>query len=198
MNILKNFFKENKFFLILILLIILVRSFLFDFFLISWYSMYPTLDDHNLVLLTHIDQKYERWDIIIFDSKMKKSESQKNWRDAIFWEKNLYIKRIIWVEGDTLKFDNWEVYLKKEWEKEFKKLDENFLDTTNKWKTYVNQNDLNWVFLVEKWMYFVMWDNRNWSTDSRVCFYYSCENSPHEPFVSKKDIVWKILWKINF
>ncbi len=180
--------------IIIAVVVLIIRTFIAEPFQISGQSMYKSYYDKDFIIVdrfSYLDIPWikhwevKRWDVIVFKPHVSK-------------KREYYIKRVIWLPWDKIKFENWEVYLQKEWKWPFLKIDEPYLDKENKGHTYVR-----WIekeFDVPKWEYFAMWDNRNHSDDSRTCFDISCSYSPRDSYIPKKDIVWKVfldLWYFN-
>lgn len=109
-----------------------------------------------------------------------------------FVNHNYRLSRVIALPWDTIKFQDWEVLLKKVWEKNFLKLNEEYLSPVNKWKTYLPFAENETEFLVPRWEYFVMWDNRNNSGDSRHCF-QSCSMPWSAHYIKGANIIWKVI-----
>lgn len=122
----------------------------------------------------------QRGDIVVFKIPHENKKDEK-----------YYIKRIIGIAGDTIKFENGEVYVKTKESTEFIKLDETYLNNYNKGNTKTYFDNLN-EYEVPENKYFVMGDNRNSSTDSRSCFEGSlssnCQNDISKAFIDK-DII---------
>jgi len=111
-------------------------------------------------------------------------------------DKKYFLKRIIWISGDSIKISKWKVYLKKKGENSYRELDEKFLNAKNYNNTnvfWVNKNTRDFEYIVPDGEYFVMWDNRANSSDSRVCFDYICRDYWISPYIKKEQIVGKIL-----
>lgn len=180
-----DFFKDL---IIIILIVVLIRSFIAMPFQISWQSMYSSYYDREFIIvdrLSYLIWEPNRWDAIVFEPNI--------WED-----KKYFLKRIIWMPGDKLKIDWWEVYIKQDWEDKYSIIEEWYLNTENKWYTFVWSS--RWSVEYNLWedQYFVMWDNRNHSTDSRECFSNCVWRNE---YISKDDIVWKVfldLWYFNF
>lgn len=167
--------------IILIALIYILYRNLFFVYINSWVSMEPTILNQNKVLVNKYVYNFDDpklWDIIVFDSKIS------------LWKK-YYIKRIIGLPGEKIKFENWFVFIKKTFSDDFVKLKEDYLLDTVQWKTNLPIDVIEKEFSIPENNYFVLGDNRLTSSDSRSCF-MSCSipNSSH--FISREDIVWKV------
>jgi hypothetical protein len=104
------------------------------------------------------------------------------------------------MPGDTIRFEDGEVLIKKSWTDTFVKISEKYLSSANAGQTHLPENVKTNEFIIDEWHYWVMWDNRNNSADSRSCFKIclNSDNSAH--FIRRKDIVWKVLlnlWYYN-
>jgi signal peptidase I len=111
--------------------------------------MEATLHDKDVIFvekLSLIGENIKRGQIIIFDSKNSKNE--------------IYVKRVIGVEGDEIEIKEGKVYLNGSVLKE-DYLSEN---TITKPGTFMTKNK---KYKVEKGYIFVLGDNREHSTDSR-------------------------------
>jgi len=128
-------------------------------------------------------QKVIRGDVVVFKPEV----------DEV---KEFFIKRVVWMPGDTIKIEGWEVYLKKEDETEFTMLVETYLNEKNAWNTR-SQNKSN-IYVVPENSYFVMWDNRNESSDSRSCFSHTCLSNWRNNYISKEFVVWKVLLDFGY
>ncbi|NCP76743.1 signal peptidase I [bacterium] len=105
--------------------------------------------------------------------------------------KEYYIKRVIGLPGDTVKFEEGNVFLKVSGKTNFVKLNEGYLSLANNGKTFLPMDVKETEFLVPEGQYFTMGDNRNNSSDSRSCF-MSCSISGSTHFVSRANIVGKL------
>lgn len=181
---------------IIIVIVLVLRTYLVEPFQISGQSMYESYYDKQFILVdrfSYLDIPYiktweiERWDVVVL----------RPWVDK---DREYFIKRVIWVWWDTIKIEDGNVYLKTKWKDEFIELDESdYLTPENDWHTYVKW----WakIFEIPEWEFFIMWDNRNHSSDSRTCFSYSCTISSKDAYVEKDNIIWKVLldlWYFNF
>lgn len=185
-----EFFRDL---VIVIIVVFFIRTFIAEPFQISWQSMSTSYYDKEFIIVDRFSYldipvvknwNITRWDVVVFKPNVSK-------------EKQYYIKRVIWLPGETLKIENWQVYIKKVWSKEFIELDEKYLSDANKWLTYVRWDSKAHEYTVPDNSYFVMWDNRNASTDSRECF-FSCVIDWHSNFIEKKDITGKVFLDLGY
>ena len=183
----KDFLKDL---IIIVVVVLIIRTFFILPFQISGQSMYDSYYDKEFIIvdrfsyLSHLSSP-KRWDVVVFNTHIS--------------EKEYFIKRIIWLPWETLKIVWGIAYIKEVWSDKFVALDEKYLSSDNYNETYVSGDDKEYIYEVPKDSYFVMWDNRNASTDSRACF-SSCSFWWKSNFIVKKDIVWKVfidLWYFN-
>ena len=138
-----KFFREAIPYIIIILLVIIIRSFIITPIKVDGTSMYNTLDNGEILLLKKYEKSYKRFDVIVFY----------NGHDRL-------IKRIIGLPGEEVKYKDNKLYINGKYIKE------DFLK--NNQKTYdFNLKDLGYN-KVPKDSYFVLGDNRTNSTDSRI------------------------------
>jgi signal peptidase I len=156
-------------FLILVFWIVLfIRLFIATPYTVIWSSMAPNFYQKDWIIVEKITQRFgtfERWNVIVFVAP---------------WKTSPYIKRIIWLPWETVKFQDWEVYIcsdnvpswavikDSEWNN-CEKLPETYLPDWLKTNATCGKDE----FKVE-WGYFVMWDNRWRTTDSLCCFWIEC------------------------
>jgi signal peptidase I len=113
-------------------------------------SMYSTLHDKDVLFVEKIStltHSYKRGQIVIFDSKNL--------------NKDIYVKRVIGIQGDEIEVKNGKVYLNGE------DLKEDYLDAN----TITNPGPFllkNGKYKVEEGYVFVLGDNRGDSVDSRM------------------------------
>lgn len=140
--------KENKkeavTYLLIILFIILVRTYVVTPVRVSGSSMANTLKNGEILLLNKFEYRFS--DIKRFDIVVVKSHGER------------IIKRVIGLPGETLKYENGILYIND------KMIEENYLDEVTKDFTYEGK--------IPDECYFVMGDNRDDSLDSRYfgCF----------------------------
>ncbi|MFA8439064.1 signal peptidase I [Pueribacillus sp. YX66] len=151
--------------LIALIIVALVRQYLFANYIVNGESMMPTIEEGNRLIVNKIEVEIrspERFDLIVFHANSEED----------------YIKRVIGLPGDTIKYENDQLYVNG------KAVDEPYLDD---FKTDLIDGQLteNFTLLdktgrstVPKDYYFVLGDNRRHSYDSR-----------HIGFISKEEIV---------
>ncbi len=180
--------------IIIILVIVLVmRTFLIMPFKINGQSMYETYYDREFIIVDRFSyrdlpvfwktQEVERGDVIVF-------------APGVSDERKYFIKRVIALPGETLKIEWWNVYIKAIGEEDFTILNEDvYLSDENNGDTTVKNDTSAYVYEVPENRYFVMGDNRNHSTDSRNCF-QSC--SVRTNYVKPDEIIGKVLVDLGY
>ncbi len=132
----------------------------------------------------------QRGDIIVFHPPHNQGE--------------YFIKRVIGLAGETVKFQDGDIYIVNKTHPEGLKLEENYLNSVNKGNTLPREGQTEYT--VPEGTYFVMGDNRKFSSDSRHCFNETlvttnCKTSTDEAhFLPVKNIegkAWIILWPFN-
>ena len=167
-NFLLDLFDMVSFLVFVLWIVLFIRFFVANPYTVVWSSMAPTFIEKDFIIVDKISQKLwrlDRWDVIVFVPQ---------------WKTIPYIKRIIWLPGETVKFQDGEVYIcsnnipsgslviDSEWNN-CEKLPEPYLP----WWLQTNATCGKDEFKVE-WWYFVMWDNRWRTTDSLCCFWIEC------------------------
>ena len=97
----KEKLKEFSSYVLIILIVILVRTFIITPVRVYWTSMQPTMDDGNIVFLNKLGNKYNRFDIIVFD-----------------YNNDELVKRVIGLPGDQIKYENNKLYVNGKYVKE--------------------------------------------------------------------------------
>ncbi|MBX9809356.1 signal peptidase I [Candidatus Gracilibacteria bacterium] len=140
-------------------------------------SMAPTINDQDLLDVTTNLEKINRGTIVVFHALEGK-----------------YIKRIIGLSGETIKFSSGIVLIREVNSNEFIKLDEPYLGVANINHTYLPEYITEEEFTIPKDAYWVMGDNRQNSADSRQCF-QSCFNEELTGHFLKKENIYGIVIK---
>ena len=143
------FWEVLKFFFLTLLIVIPVRFWVAQPFIVSGASMLPTLLDGEYLIIDEISprfQDYERGEIVVFRYPNDPSK--------------FFIKRIIGLPGDMISIKDGKVFLYNEEHKDGVLLQEPYIDgiITGPEESITLGKD----------EYFVLGDNRNVSFDSRV------------------------------
>lgn len=142
--------KEISIYLLIIVMVILIRTFIITPVRVNGTSMDPTLKNGEIMILNKI--KYNKNDIKRFDIVVVKME------------KELLIKRVIGLPNEEVKYVDNKLYINGEYIKE------SFLND-DVYTTNFSLDDFKLKKIPEN-CYFVMGDNREVSLDSRTfgCF----------------------------
>lgn len=163
----KSIFKDIISYLLIILLVIFIRLFLFDPVKVDGPSMDTTLSDGEVLILNKI--KYKSNDIKRFDIVVAKADNTR------------IIKRVIGLPGDTIYCKDNEIYVNG------KKIDNSFASTkTDDFKL----EDIGFTKIPGD-KYFLLGDNRKVSLDSR---YNEIGLVSKDNIVGKAEI---IVWPFN-
>lgn len=137
----KEILKEYLVYVMIIVFIILLRTFVVTPVRVDGNSMNDNLKDGEILLLKKYDKSYERFDIVIFNYKNDK-----------------LIKRIIGLPGEKVEYKDNKLYI------DGKYVEENMI---NKKTADFNLKELG-IEIIPDGYYFVLGDNRTNSTDSRI------------------------------
>jgi signal peptidase I len=99
----KAFFKELIPYVIILIVVVLIRSYIVTPVKVSGQSMYPTLKGTEVMILNKLDKKYERYDIVV----VKSSDGD-------------IIKRVYGLPGETISCEGGNIYING------KKIDDDF------------------------------------------------------------------------
>ncbi len=164
-----KFIKEWGSYVIIIILIIFVRSYIITPVIVRGDSMYDTLKDGEVLFLSKIS--YRLHDIKRFDVVVIKDKSS-----------DFIIKRVIGLPGDTIEYKDDVLYING------KKYSKKFTDDVTEDFTLediCSINDIECNGTIPKNMYLVLGDNRDVSADSRV-----------KGLIDRKQIVGKAVFRI--
>lgn len=140
MKILKEFLP----YIVIILVVVLIRSFVVTPVIVSGNSMDDTLKNNQVLLLKKYDRNYQRFDIVVID-----------FNSEILKEK--LIKRIIGLPGEEVKYQDGSLYINN------KLVKDNFSSITSDFTS----REIGSI-KVPKGKYLVLGDNRGNSVDSRL------------------------------
>lgn len=138
--------KEIIPYIVILIIVILIRSFIVTPVQVVGSSMYPTLSNSEILFLNRIDYKLneiERYDIVVLDNSNNSNEH--------------LIKRVIGLPKEHIAYRNGKLYI-------------NDIETDDKFSYITNNFDLKDLGYdkIPEGYYFVIGDNRNDSSDSRV------------------------------
>lgn len=168
----KTIFDVAEIVTISIVVVFLLVTFSFRLASVNGKSMYPTLKDGEILIVTNLFYQPKSGDIIVFQ--------QSNMESRIF--DYPLVKRVIATEGQTIEFDfeKWKVTV------DGVELDEEYVNYIK--GASMKREDIkgNKIVVPEGYL-FVMGDNRNNSTDSR---------DNRVSFVRKDEILGKVLIRL--
>lgn len=130
--------KELIPYLVIILVVVVIRTFIITPIIVQGESMVPTLDGGELMVLKKYDTNYNRFDIVVVNKSV---------------EGDNLIKRVIGLPGETIRYKNDRLYIN----------DEIIEDVY----AYGETGNFQEITLGED-EYFLMGDNREISLDSRM------------------------------
>lgn len=143
-----NLWEIIKFTLIALIIVVPVRMFIAQPFVVSGESMYPTFHDKDYLIVDEISYQFKdpaRGEVVIFRYPLQPDR--------------FFIKRIIALPGEVMTYDQGKITIKNIETGETQTLDE----------TYILENSPGkFSVTLAEGEYFVMGDNRNGSSDSRA------------------------------
>lgn len=137
-------------------IVLFIRFFIANPYTVVGASMSPTFEENDFIIVDKITPRvgeWARWDIIVFVPPGKTVP---------------YIKRIIWLPGETVKVTNGWVQICKD--NECNILEETYLPEWLKTEAKCGLSQ----FEIDDTGFFVMGDNRWFTTDSLCCFGIWC------------------------
>lgn len=134
-------FKELMPYVIIIVVVVLIRTFIATPVRVNGVSMEPYLKAKDILILNKLDKKYKRFDIVVINTNNTK-----------------IIKRVIGLPGEDIKYEDCKLYIN----------DEEIEDYVTKCITddFSLESLYNYK-MIPNGYYFVMGDNRKNSSDSR-------------------------------
>lgn len=143
----ESFWELVRFAVLAILIVLPIRIFIAQPFIVSGASMYPTFHDSEYLIIDEISYilgEPKRNDVVVF--KYPKDTTK------------FFIKRIIGLPGETVDINGEEVTITNAENKDGFKLDQPYVE---------NKSNTTGHYVLEEDEYFVMGDNRSASSDSR-------------------------------
>jgi signal peptidase I len=144
----QNIIEFVKFALIAVIIVIPIRMYIAQPFIVSGSSMFPTFHDGEYLIVDELSYNLgepKRYDPIIFHYPKD--------------HKKYFIKRIIGLPNETVIINNGIVTIK----------NNEFPEGFNLEEKYINEKfGTDGIYINNEDEYFVMGDNRNFSSDSRV------------------------------
>lgn len=140
----KKILKDIIPYIVIIVAVVLIRSFLVTPVRVTGYSMYPTFDDGQILILNKTKNEYKRFDVVVVNYNGEK-----------------LIKRVIGLPGEHIQYKNNKLYVNGKYVKE------PFLNSDVKTNDF-DIIDLMITSFIPKDSYLVLGDNRENSADSRV------------------------------
>ena len=138
--------KEIMPYVIILIVVVLLRTFIITPIIVNGESMIPTLKEKQILILNKYDKKYNRGDIVVVNYSNGEKEER-------------LIKRVMGLPGEKVEYNENKLYIND------KKVEDRFAkDTENFELSYI---DIDMKKIPEGY-YFVIGDNRNNSIDSRI------------------------------
>lgn len=151
----KKFIRENYSYLVVIVLVILIRTFIATPVIVSGSSMEPTLLDGQLLILNKIGKsfrKIERFDVVVIEDT----------------NGELIIKRVIGLPGESVEYKNEKLYINgEEVVDEYGSGETGKFDIDDICRLSLEFATCNFNKIPEDY-YIVLGDNREVSADSRI------------------------------
>ena len=137
--------KEWISYIVIIVTIVLIRTFIATPVMVDGNSMIPNLVDNQILILYKLSKNYNRFDIVVIEHKVN-------------GEKENLVKRVIGLPGEYVEYKDSKLYINK------KEVKEDFIDVKT---ADFSLAKLGYLEIPEGY-YFVVGDNRGDSSDSRI------------------------------
>jgi len=138
-------FKDFISYALIIVVIVLFRTFIATPVIVDGNSMIPSLVNNQILILYKLDKDYKRFDIVVIDHKVNDTKEH-------------LVKRVIGLPGEYVEYKDGKLYINK------KEVKENFIDIKTPDFALAK---LGYLEIPEDY-YFVVGDNRTDSSDSRI------------------------------
>jgi len=136
----KKILKELYPYVIIVIVVVLFRTFIATPVRVDGDSMKDTLHNNDILILNKLDKSYKRFDVVVIDYNNSK-----------------LVKRIIGLPGENISYKDNELYIN----------EEKFDDIETSRTSDFSLEELYDIKKIPNNYYFVMGDNRNNSLDSR-------------------------------
>lgn len=136
-----NFVKSLIPYVAIVLVVLLIRTFIITPIFVQGTSMYPTLNDKQVLILKKFDKSIKRFDIVVFNYKGDR-----------------LIKRVIGLPGEHVEYKDSKLYINDEL------VEEKMINVST---ANFKLEDIGYKVIPEGY-YFVVGDNRGVSKDSRI------------------------------
>ena len=176
---------------IVVLMVVVIRLFLFAPFQVHGQSMCDTFNVFNGECYSGdgeyvLTSRLSTWDIFDWSPTSIQRGDVVIFLAPYTEQKEYYIKRVIGLPGDTVKVEDGYVYVEDE-DGSFVKLEEDYLNSDNYGNTNPHRTTSQ-IFTVPEDSYFVLGDNRMKSNDSRRCFQNTGCNENSSPYLEEDRI----------
>ena len=138
-------FKELISYIVIIVAIVLIRTFIATPVIVDGNSMVPNLINNQVLILYKLNKNYKRFDIVVIDHKVNGTKEH-------------LVKRIIGLPGEYIEYKDSKLFVNK------KEVKEDFINVET---IDFSLAKLGYLEIPESY-YFVVGDNRGDSLDSRV------------------------------
>lgn len=213
----REFISFMRDLVIILLIVLFIRSFFVTPFRINGSSMETSYHDKEYIIV-------DKLSYLNLPVTYQENTSNNLWQKTTWWvlrhipvhtgdpvrgdvvvitphvdrDREYYIKRVIALPGEMIRFEDGNVFIKKIGSEKFVKINEPYLSVANAWNTRLPEHVEDNEFTVPEGYYWVMGDNRNNSADSRSCFRNCIGSMTSAHFIQRKDIVGKVLINLGY